>query len=123
MNKKESSITTEALKHIARFDSIVGKACRVCMKDELDIDDRQQCWFDVVGFLQRFKNNASEKVEEALNSVMKELGSMRYSSIKSDRNSKDQIIEKLRQFIQNRLNYILCFPGLNIPINTLFKEV
>lgn len=40
LTSKESSFTTEALKHIARFDAIVGKACKICMLDELDIDDR-----------------------------------------------------------------------------------
>ena len=82
LNQKESSFTTEALKHIANFDSIIGKACKICMLDELDIDDRHQCWFEVIKFLQIYKNSANEKVQEALESVREEVGSMKYSSIK-----------------------------------------
>jgi len=40
LNFKENSFTTEALMHIAYFDSIIRKACKICMLDELDIDDR-----------------------------------------------------------------------------------
>ena len=34
-----------ALQQIANFDKILGKACQICLLDELDIEERQKGWF------------------------------------------------------------------------------
>ena len=46
--------TFAALQHIARFDEILGKTCRICCLDELDIEERQKCWFHVLRYLQNY---------------------------------------------------------------------
>ena len=45
------SAKTFALQHIANFDEILGKTCKICMLDELDIEERQKCWFRILKYL------------------------------------------------------------------------
>ena len=34
-----------ALQQIANFDRVIGKACKICLLDGLDIEERQKGWF------------------------------------------------------------------------------
>ena len=48
-----------------------------------------------------------------------ELGSLRFSPIKED--NKAYFVKKLETFINVRINYILQFPGLAIPLKQLVE--
>lgn len=61
----------QALKQIADFDSIIGKACKICMLDELDIEERQKGWFRILRFLHKFKGLADKKCEEAISEAVR----------------------------------------------------
>ena len=52
------------------------------MLDELDIEERQRAWFKVLRFLQKFKTEASQKVEQA-KAEADECFGKDYSSIKN----------------------------------------
>lgn len=47
----KETISTLALTQVSKFDAIIGKACQICMLDELDIEERQKCWFQVLRYL------------------------------------------------------------------------
>ena len=57
---------------------------------------------------------ANIKCTEALKSAQKEVGNTKYSSITKD--NKQEYVDRLKQFIINRMNYILKFPGLDISL-------
>ena len=71
----------------------MGKACSICLLDELDIEERQKGWFQVLRFLQKFRGLADKKCEEAVQEAIRVLGSEKFSSIKSS--NKEGFAEKL----------------------------
>ena len=90
----ESSFNTQALQHIANFDSIIGKACSICMLDELDIEQRQMAWFQVIRFLQKYKQMAQQKVQEAMDSVKKII---KFSAI--NKKNMHEFVKALQDFV------------------------
>ena len=82
--QSQETFNTLALTQIAKFDSIIGKACSICMLDELIIEDRQKGWFQILSYLQKFKMLADKKCDEAIKEAVHQLGSEKYSSINQD---------------------------------------
>ena len=121
LGDKDGAINTEALHQIAKFDNIISKSCQICLLDELDIDERHKGWFQIIRFLQAYKNMAAEKVKEALDSVKQEIGSMKFSALKTE--NLNEFVTVLKLFVQKRIDYILRFPSLNINLKTLFEQL
>ena len=64
---------------------------------------------------------ANIKCSEALKSVASQVGNLKYSTI-TERN-KQEYIERLKQFIIARINYILKFPGLDISLEKIISRL
>ena len=115
------STNTVALSQIASFDTIIGKACQICMLDELDIEERQKGWFLVLRYLQKFKSQAETKCNDAIITAVQLLGSEKYCSI--NQQNKTTFIGMLTTFIDVRIDYILRFPSLPIPLKILVEQL
>lgn len=59
------------------------------------------------------------KCDEAILTARGTLGSLRFSPIKED--NKAYFVKKLETFINVRIDYILQFPGLAIPLKQLVE--
>ena len=64
---------------------------------------------------------ANLKCTEALKSAASQVGNTKYSSI-TEKN-KQEYIERLKQFIIARINYILKFPGLDISLEKIISRL
>lgn len=47
------------------FDSILGQACKICKRDDLDCDQRMGAWFKILRYLQNFMVESFSKVSDA----------------------------------------------------------
>lgn len=56
---------------IIEFDAILGKACSICQKDDLDSEQRMKAWFKILRYLQNFMVESYNKVAEALAAAKK----------------------------------------------------
>ncbi len=53
------------------FDSVLGKACAICQKNDLDGEQRVKAWFLILRYLQNFMIDSHNKVTEGLNTAKK----------------------------------------------------
>ena len=51
------------------------------MLDDLDIEERQKCWFKILRYLQNFSKEAKQKCDDAIKTALEIVGSSKYSSI------------------------------------------
>ena len=72
-------------------------------------------------YLQWYKTKADEKCEEAILQARAVLGDEKFAGINST--NKTEFVEKLCSFIDVRINYILNFPNLRIPLKQLVESL
>jgi len=56
---------------IVEFDALLGKACAICQKDDLDSEQRMKAWFKILRYLQNFMIESYNKVSEGLSTAKK----------------------------------------------------
>ena len=99
---------------------MLGKACNICQLDDLDSEQRMGAWFKILRYLQNFMVESFNKVSEGLINAKKEhKENLGLTGIKED--DKPLYIKRLKDFIMDRINYILRFPGLDIPLKMIVE--
>ena len=78
-------------------------------------------WFKILRYLQDFMVESYNKVSESLERVRKEHRDLSVAGLKED--DKPLYIKRLKDFITNRINYILSFPGLDIPLKMIVEQL
>ena len=107
---------------ITDFDQVLGQACSICQLDDLDSEQRMNAWFKILRYLQDFMVESYNKVSESLDRVKKEhRGDLSVAGLKEE--DKPLYIKRLKDFITNRINYILSFPGLDIPLKMIVEQL
>lgn len=106
---------------IIEFDAVLGKACSICQLDDLDSDQRMGAWFKILRYLQNFMVESFNKVSEGLTTAKKEHKDLSLAGIKEE--DKPLYIKRLKDFIMDRINYILRFPGLDIPLKMIVEQL
>ena len=121
------------LQVIALFDQILGKAGALCLRDDVErcmppnserkisAKDSQEGWFLILAYLQDYWIEASTKCTEALKSAASQVGNTKYSAL--NENNKREYVDRLKQFIIARINYILKFPGLDISLEQIISRL
>lgn len=87
----------------------------------MEFDKRQTGWFIILDYLQNYMIDASIKCYEAMKSASSNVGGTKYSAITEQ--NKAEFTDKLKTFITVRINYILRFPGLSIPLELIVKRL
>ena len=78
-------------------------------------------WFKILRYLQDFMVESYNKVSESLERVRKEHRDLSVAGLKEE--DKPLYIKRLKDFITNRINYILSFPGLDIPLKMIVEQL
>lgn len=102
------------------FDVILEKACKIAEKKENNCNvTGDDGWFAILEFLQNFSVMSSIKINEVLQKNEKKKSSFdRAASI-----SKETHIERLKDFVNRRINYILRKPTLEIQLKTIMDRL
>ena len=106
---------------IIEFDAVLGKACSICQLDDLDSEQRMGAWFKILRYLQNFMVESFNKVSEGIIIAKKEYKDLSLAGIKEE--DKPLYIKRLKDFIMDRINYILRFPGLDIPLKMIVEQL
>ena len=106
---------------IIEFDDILGKACNICQVNDLDREQRMRAWFQILRYLQDFMVGSSQKVSESLATAKKEFRNLDLVNLRE--NESQAYTDKLKEFIMERINYILHFPGLEIPLKMILEQL
>jgi hypothetical protein len=105
---------------LGSFDDNLEKACKIAEKKENGFNvTGDDGWFAILEFLQGFSAMASIKVNDVLqkNERKKSLFD-RAATI-----SKETHVERLKDFVNRRINYILKRPTLEISLKTIMERL
>ena len=109
-------------KQIKDFDFFLSKACEICILDDLDNEQRTKGWFKILSFLTQFKSEAMKKAAEAIRqSEISVGGNSNFSNLHESR--KAEYIKKIQDFLIDRIDYILRFPRLDIPLKNIMEQL
>jgi len=72
-------------------------------------------------YLQNFMIESFNKVLEGLNTAKKEYRNLQLVNLSE--NDKDMYIMRLKDFVMERINYILRYPGLDIPLKMIVEQL
>ena len=106
---------------IQDFDEILGKACNICQVNDLDEEQRMKAWFQILHYLQDFISESSLKVTDSLTNAKKEFRDLDLVNLRED--DKMTYTIRLKDFVSERINYILRFPGLDISTKMIVKQL
>ena len=122
-NKKSKNLLNPPA--IAEFDEYVQKACDIVTDDKLDQERRRKCWFKVLKFLMGFKKDARKKVDQAISKANNLVCKQEYSLLRTDKNNKTvlEYTRKLEKFVSSRINHILLYERLDIPLKDLMEQL
>lgn len=105
---------------LGSFDNNLEKACKIAEKKENGFNVAgDDGWFAILEFLQNFSVMASIKVNEVLQRAEKKKSLFdRAGAI-----AKETHVERLKDFVNRRINYILKKPTLEISLKTIMDRL
>lgn len=106
---------------IIEFDAVLGKACRICQVNDLDHEQRMKAWFQILRYLQNFMIDSHSKVSQGLETAKKVYEDLSMANLHED--NKENYIKDLKDFVMTRINYILRYPGLDIPLKMIVEQL
>ena len=80
-----------------------------------------KAWFMILRYLQNYMVESFNKVSEGIVTAKKEHKDLSIIGIKED--DKPMYIKRMKDFIMDRINYILRFPGLDIPLKMIVEQL
>lgn len=106
---------------VIEFDELLGKACSICEGDDLDSEQRMAAWFQILRYLQTFMVESYSRVSEALANAQKIYTELSLANLKEE--DKPLYVKRMKDFIMERINYILRYPGLDIPLKLIVERL
>ena len=87
----------------------------------MDSEQRMGAWFKILRYLQNFMVESFNKVSDGLVTAKKEHKDLLLAGIKEE--DKPIYIKRLKDFVMDRINYILRFPYLDIPLKMIVEKL